>query len=264
MLDKFYEEKKYEIENLYERDKSGKLNPEKNIKRSNCAQSIKKNNVLSIIAEYKQSSPSKGIIRKNLSVEDVVETYENGGASALSILTEEKWFSGNIDFLDRAFMKLKNKSIPILRKDFIYDRIQIKATAATNASAILLITRCMKDVSNLKNLLQEADYWGIQCVTEVFDQYDLEMAREVNANIIQVNARDLNSLKVDKLACLNLIKKNPPKENEVWIAASGMETAEDLKLAHKSGYNAALIGTALMRNENPGEFLRQLLMKNAY
>ncbi|MBQ8664952.1 MAG: hypothetical protein IJ474_04125 [Mailhella sp.] len=212
---------------------------------------------LSVIAEFKKASPSRGIICESLEPEDVARQYAENGASCLSILTEEKYFQGDMAYLERAAKAAPD--IPLLRKDFIFHPLQVAATLATPASALLLIVRLTPDVALLRALREQAEAEGVEAVVEVFDEVDLRIARESGARIIQVNARDLATLKVDRDACLRLIRKNPPLPGELWIAASGMSSRADLEAAAEAGYHAALVGSALMAQGTPGTSLRRLL-----
>lgn len=217
---------------------------------------------LAVVAEYKRASPSRGVICEALAVEDVARQYAAAGASALSILTEEAWFHGELSFLARAAQALAEaggSAIPLLRKDFIFDSLQVRATAATPASALLLIVRLTPEPAHLRGLREEAESLGMEAVVEVFDAADLDLARESGARIIQVNARDLASLTVDREAPLSLIRASPPLEHETWIAASGMESLAHLKQAADAGYHAALVGTALMAGGEPGAALARLV-----
>ena len=177
-----------------------------------------------VIAEYKRASPSKGVICEQVAVEDCALAYANAGASALSILTEEAFFKGSLDYLARARAALDVSGFgqPLLRKDFILDPVQVEATFATPASALLLIVRFTPSVALLRDLRLLAESQGMDAVVEVFDEADLEAARESGAGIIQVNARDLDSFKVDRKACLELARRHPPLPGEAWIAASGV------------------------------------------
>ena len=179
----------------------------------------------------------------------------------MSVLTEEKYFAGSMDFLSRAAKATRN-SLPILRKDFIFDLLQVEATAATAAAAILLIVRLTPDVKTLRNLRERAEDFGLASVVEVFDKDDLHMARESGATIIQVNARDLKTFRVNREDCLNLPRQVPPLPGEIWIAASGIENNAHLCEARDAGFTAALVGTALMRGGRPGLALKQLLKGN--
>ncbi|MBR6467009.1 MAG: indole-3-glycerol-phosphate synthase [Desulfovibrio sp.] len=216
-----------------------------------------------VIAEYKRASPSKGVICEQVAVEDCALAYANAGASALSILTEEAFFKGSLDYLARARAALDVSGFgqPLLRKDFILDPVQVEATFATPASALLLIVRFTPSVALLRDLRLLAESQGMDAVVEVFDEADLEVARESGAGIIQVNARDLDSFKVDRKACLELARRHPPLPGEAWIAASGVLERAHLEEAGEAGFAACLVGTALMEGGRPGEALAQLLGK---
>lgn len=212
-----------------------------------------------VIAEYKRASPSRGVIREDMDAADAVRRYADGGAAALSILTEERYFKGALRYLDEAATALGPACPPLLRKDFLFDPLQIAATAATPASALLLIVRLAPDAGLLRELREQAESFGMQAVVEIFDTEDLQLARQSGARIIQVNARDLETFAVDSNACLELIRRCPPEGEERWIAASGLSRTEHLRAAAEVGYDAVLIGTALMEQEDPGVALRRLL-----
>lgn len=214
---------------------------------------------LAVIAEYKRASPSKGVICESVSVEDAVQAYRAGGAAALSILTEEQYFKGELGFLGRACEALGAHALPLLRKDFLFDPLQVEATAATPASAFLLIVRQTPDVQELRELQACGRKYGLEAVVEVFDAEDLELARASNARIIQVNARDLETFRVDRQACLSLAAEAGIRQEETWIAASGMDSHEHLLAAARAGYHAALVGTALMQGGALESNLRKLL-----
>lgn len=219
---------------------------------------------LAVIAEYKRASPSRGVICESLEPEDVALQYKTSGAAALSVLTEERWFHGHISFLARmaaAMEKSGGETLPLLRKDFIFHPVQVDATLSTPASAMLLIVRLTPASHMLRDLRERAEKGGVEAVVEVFDAKDLALARESGARIIQVNARDLASLSVDRGACLSLIEKYPPLRGEIWIAASGMKCRSDIEQAAERGFSAALIGSALMEGGKPGEALSALLKK---
>ncbi len=212
---------------------------------------------LAVIAEFKKASPSRGVICASLEPEEVARQYAENGASCLSILTEEHFFKGDISYLARTAGVVPE--MPLLRKDFIFHPLQVRATLATPASALLLIVRLTPDVAHLRRLREQAEEGGVEAVVEVFDADDLQRARAGGASIIQVNARDLATLRVDREACLRLIQENPPKPGELWIAASGMSCRQDLEEAAQAGYHAALIGSSLMEHGTPGRSLHRLL-----
>ena len=137
--------------------------------------------------------------------------------------------------------------------------LQVRATAATPAAALLLIVALTPDAALLRRLREQAESLGMQAVVEVCGKKDLVLARESGARIIQVNARDLDTLRVDRQACLELARQCPPERGEIWIAASGMDRREHLEEAARAGFSAALVGTALMQEGQPGAALRRLL-----
>ncbi|WP_446425579.1 indole-3-glycerol-phosphate synthase [Mailhella sp.] len=212
---------------------------------------------LAVIAEFKKASPSRGVICEGLSVEEAAHQYADSGANALSILTEKQYFHGDMDYLRRATSEVP--AMPLLRKDFLFHPLQVAATLASPASALLLIVRLTPDAALLRALREQAESAGVEAVVEVFDEADLRLARESGARIIQVNARDLVTLKVDRTACLRLARISPPRDGELWTAASGISCRNDLEAAAEAGFHAALVGSALMEGGAPGKALRRLL-----
>lgn len=260
MLNKLRAAKAEEIMELARKESAGTMPLPCQAERPDFRLAIASPERIGIIAEYKRASPSRGSICPHLEVEDVVCQYRDAGAAAISILTERKYFDGQLEYIDRAAAALKG-SLPLLRKDFIFDRLQIAATAATRASALLLIARFMSSAKELRQLREYAESFQMAAVIEVFDEADLRMAREAGATIIQVNARDLERLTLERELCYGLISRFRPESGEIWIAASGMENQEHLRRAWDCGYNAALIGTALMAGGKPGHALSELLKK---
>ena len=209
-----------------------------------------------VIAEFKRASPSRGDILLDFPPEEAAKQYAEAGAACLSVLTEETYFKGTLGYLKR----MSAPGLPLLRKDFIFDPLQVTATAATPASALLLIVRLTPDAALLRSLREQAESHGIDAVVEIFDEADLALARESGAKIIQVNARDLDTLQVDRAACLRIAERHHEAgDNEVWIAASGMSAPDHLRQAAGVGYQAALVGTSLMDGGAPGPALKGLL-----
>lgn len=211
------------------------------------------NKPVSVIAEFKQASPSKGSICNFLQPEEAASQYSQNGADCISVLTEQEYFSGRLSYLERMAPYGK----PILRKDFIFDALQIIETASTPASAVLLIVRMINDPLYLETLINTAESFGMQAIVEIFDEEDLKIARKANSKIIQVNARNLDTLAIDRRQCLQLAGYK--KDHETWIAASGISTGKHLLDAAKSGYDAVLIGSSLMSGGTPGKKLAALL-----
>jgi indole-3-glycerol phosphate synthase len=211
---------------------------------------------LSVVAELKMASPSKGDIRCDLSLEEASRMYEK--ADAISVLTEETYFKGS-----RAHLKpMSECGRPILRKDFVCHKFQILDTAATEASAILIIAGLSENLKTLESYISAANTFSLSPVVEARGAEELKMARDAGAEVILANARDFKTFTVNLSDNLRLIEEYPPGKEEIFIAASGVKEPEDLRLLRSAGYHAALIGTSLMESPSPerrlGEFLEGL------
>jgi indole-3-glycerol phosphate synthase len=205
-----------------------------------------------VIAEYKRASPSRGVINLELTPADVARMYADGGAAAFSVLTERQHFQGDLRFLEQ--MAFAGR--PLLRKDFLLDPVQVAETAATPASALLVIARMFDSAAALGRMLEECRGFGLEAVCEVFDEADLDRAREAGAVIIQVNNRDLDRLVTSLDVSRRMARLK--REGELWISASGLDAPEQLGEMADLGFDAVLIGTSLMCDENPGAALRKL------
>jgi indole-3-glycerol phosphate synthase len=205
-----------------------------------------------VIAEYKRASPSRGELNMRTSPEEAAAAYAAAGTGALSVLTERQYFKGELAFLER----MAGRGLPLLRKDFILHPLQVERTAATPASALLLIVR-MLDEAGLRGLLEKSRSFGLEVVVEIFDRTDLAIARRAGAGIIQVNNRDLDRLRVDLGVSERLIREK--SGGEFWITASGIESPKQLAHLLAAGFDAALVGSSLMRDCDPGRALRSLL-----
>ena len=264
LLERFRSAKRDEIASLRRAADSGLLPAAYTGRRPDFISALRSQRQVScpsVVAEYKRASPSLGVICETIEVEDVVRQYAESGAAAISILTEEKYFQGSLQYLERAARarSVSNLSLPLLRKDFLFDPLQVQMTASTPASALLLIVRLTPDVALLRQLREKAESYGIQAVVEVFDANDLRLARESGARVIQVNARNLESLVVDRNACLALAKKFPPQTGETWIAASGIAHHQHLQKAADAGFHAVLVGSFLMKGGKPAKALTDLM-----
>lgn len=260
MLAKFRAAKEAEIQALRDAAEKGLLpEPRPACQRPAFGDSLRLAGGIAIIAEYKRASPSLGVIRTDLEIEDVAREYTDGGAAAISVLTEEIFFDGRLAYLDRARAVC---SLPLLRKDFIFDELQVKATAATQASAILLIARMLANAKELRGMRELAESCNLEAVIEIFDSHDLEVARDAGAKIIQANARDLQKLQVDTESPIQLIEAAKPARNEIWVVASGINNSAQLRRAREAGYQAALIGGFLMAKGAPSSNLKSLLGMN--
>lgn len=211
---------------------------------------------LHVVAEFKRSSPSAGVINDRLTPAETAQQYAAGGASCMSVLTEERYFSGHTRDLDAA----APAGLPLLRKDFIFSELQVRQTFATPASALLLIVALTPDAAQLRALRELAESRGIHAVVEIFTERELELARESGARIIQVNARNLETFRTDREEGLKLAVHRHP--GECWIAASAMSRRPHLEAAAAAGYQAALVGTALMQGSSPLSSLQRLLLRS--
>ena len=211
---------------------------------------------LKIIAEFKRASPSVGIIRADLSPADVARDYQQGGACAISVLTEEEHFAGSIADLTAV---RSSTHLPVLRKDFIVDAIQIYEAAVAGADAILLIVAALDDDS-LGELRKVAeDELGLDALVEVHTSDELRRAVNRGAKIIGVNNRDLQTFEVSLNTSERLIAEAP--QNSIMISESGLRDPEQLRHLQALGFRGFLIGEGLMRAKNPGIALRDLLAR---
>ncbi len=211
---------------------------------------------LKIIAEFKRASPSVGTIRADLSPADVARDYQQGGACAISVLTEEEYFAGSIADLTAV---RSSTHLPLLRKDFIVDAIQIYEAAVAGADAILLIVAALGDDS-LGELREVAeDELGLDALVEVHTSDELRRAVNRGAKIIGVNNRDLQTFEVSLNTSERLIAEAP--QNSIMISESGLHDPEQLRHLQALGFRGFLIGEGLMRAKNPGTTLRDLLAR---
>ncbi|WP_027184386.1 indole-3-glycerol-phosphate synthase [Desulfovibrio inopinatus] len=208
-----------------------------------------------VIAEYKRASPSKGDINLAASPAETAEAYAKAGAAALSVLTEEVYFKGKLEFL----AQMTGPGLPLLRKDFILHPLQVRATLATPASAILLIVRMVTD-AELRNLYEVCTENGLEAVVEVFDQVDLDRAQMISPEIIQVNNRDLDTLQTDLAVSERLIAGK--QDGQAFICASGISRPDEVTRLHELGFDAFLVGTSLMSGADPGQALATLTGRN--
>jgi indole-3-glycerol phosphate synthase len=209
---------------------------------------------ISVIAEHKRSSPSAGVIRDDLDLQDVVGAYERGGAAALSILTEAHSFSGSLDDLAAARAAAR---LPILRKDFVIDSYQVAESLARGADAILLIVAAL-DPAALARLHAEAVSFGLDVLVEVHDGDELEVAGGIGATVIGINNRDLTTLQVDTERTFAL--RNQVPGGAVVVSESGWRTRAELERLSAAGVDAVLVGEALMRSSDVEEACRTLAL----
>ncbi len=208
---------------------------------------------LNIIAEIKRASPSKGVIRREFKPVEIAKIYQESGASAISVLTTEKFFYGSLDFLSQ----VKDvTTIPILQKDFIVDEYQIYQARANKADAILLIASILVE-AQLNSFLERAHNLGLDCLVEVHSKEELSKVLTSKAQIIGINNRDLTTLTTDISTTLTLSKLIP--KDRILVSESGIETHEDVKKIQERGVRVILVGESLMRAPDISVKMKELL-----
>jgi indole-3-glycerol phosphate synthase len=207
---------------------------------------------LSVIAEFKRRSPSAGDIRAGATPGEVAREYEEGGAAALSVLTETPHFGGSLDDLRNA---REACVLPVLQKDFTVDRYQLYEAAVSGADAVLLIVAALEP-EDLAGLYDEARGLDLDVVVEVHDEPDLETALTVDAEVIGINNRNLDDFTVDLQTTFELITDVPA--GKTVVSESGISDRATLEELERVGVDAVLIGEALMRADDPAAKLREL------
>jgi indole-3-glycerol phosphate synthase len=207
---------------------------------------------VAIIAEVKRRSPSVGSIRDDLDPVGRTVLYGTHGASAVSVLTDERYFGGSIGDLKAA---AERSLVPVLRKDFILDELQILEARAAGASAVLLIVRALDPV-RLRQLMACAASAGLETLVEVHHRRELDTALDAGATIIGINSRDLDTFRIDTVAAWNILRAVP--SDRIAVAESGLTDRSDVARAAEAGADAVLIGTALSQAASPEAMLRQL------
>lgn len=207
-----------------------------------------------VIAEIKRASPSAGLLRPHLSPEEIARAYAENGARCLSVITDENFFQGSLSDLGRA----RAADLPLLRKDFIIDPLQIAESAETGAQAVLLIARIL-DQPLFRELYAAAADFGLAALIEVHNQEDLERALQLSPppSLIGINNRDLADFSVSVNRTLRLLPLLPPEVTA--ISESGIADAATMDRLRAAGAHAFLIGTSLMKAPDPGAALRKLV-----
>jgi len=205
-----------------------------------------------IIAEIKQASPSKGLLVDNYDPKRIAEQYQDGGAAALSVLTDRDFFHGSLDHLSAA---RSATSLPVLRKDFTIDEVQVVEAAANGADAILLLAAILT-VDQLRRFRELAAQFLLAALVEVHDDDELSKALDSGAAIIGVNNRDLRTFEVTLETSLELAPRIP--SNLIRVAESGIHSASDIERLSAAGYDAFLVGERLMRSNDPAAAIKEL------
>ena len=208
---------------------------------------------VAVIAELKKASPSKGLIRASFDPAGLARELEEGGAAALSVLTEPEFFQGSLQNLRIAS---ESSSLPCLRKDFIVEEIQIVEARANRADAILLIVAALEP-SELPALAERARALQLDVLCEAHDEDELQRAMDAGCDLVGINSRDLRTFRVDLNTAFRVAKKFP--KGILAVAESGIHSASDIADLRAAGYEAFLIGESLMKAAFPGSALRRLL-----
>ena len=205
-----------------------------------------------LIAEIKRASPSKGLLRHDFDPTTLAKSYVNNGASAISVLTDKRFFQGNIEHLMAAKAEVE---IPILRKDFIFDPYQVIEARVAGADALLLIVAVLSD-HQISTLLEETERLGMTALVEVHNEDEIGRALQTGAKVIGVNNRDLADFSVDLETSARLRPLVPPEI--VFVSESGFRSAADVRRVAQMGVDAILVGEAIVKAKDVGAKVREL------
>ena len=205
-----------------------------------------------VIAEVKKASPSKGVLRPDFIPADIAQSYAEHGAACLSVLTDQQFFQGSIDYLKQARASC---DLPVLRKDFMVDAYQVYEARAMGADCILLIAACLDD-AQMKSLEALAMSLDMAVLVEVHDRAELERALQLKTPLLGINNRNLKTFEVSLDATLGMLKDVPA--DRLLVTESGITTAADVQRMRTAGVQAFLVGEAFMRADDPGQALAQL------
>ncbi len=255
ILAKIIEEKRKEIERSERRVSLNDLKDRaKTVSvKSTFKKFISRKGRINLIAEIKKSSPSKGIIRADFDPTKIALTYQASGASAISVLTDERFFDGKLEYLRLVKSRV---TIPVLRKDFIISEYQVYESAVNGADAILLIAGILTP-EELNRYFGIAKELGMDVLVEVHNEEDVEKAVASHAAVIGINNRELSTFNVDLATTQRLVRLIP--ENKVIVSESGIETYEQVMFLKSLGVNAVLIGETFMKAEDIGAKVRELI-----
>lgn len=255
LLDRIIKEKKEEIEQAKAKTSLAELME----RASSCAgrlrgfkQAVSRPGKINLIAELKQASPSKGLLRQDFAPVKIAQEYEDSGAAALSILTDKKFFQGDIAYLKSVREAV---SLPILRKDFIIDKYQIYESVCAGADSVLLIAQILSE-EKLREFCQLCAELRLDAVCEVHSEEDLDKVLRQEIEIIGINNRALQTFKEDLQVSARLIKKIP--QGKIVISESAIKTAQDVRYLQGLGVNAVLIGEAFMRSADIAAKVKEL------
>jgi len=211
---------------------------------------------MAVIAEVKKASPVKGVLCQNFDPVGLAESYQKNGAGAVSVITDQGFFQGAREYLTQVKSVI---DLPVLRKDFILDPVQLYESILLQADMILLIA-AMHDYESLLTLSEKAEELGLYTLLEVHDRDELRMSRDLPVAMIGINNRNLKDFTVSLATSLHLVDEMP--QHVIRLSESGISDHNDLSTLQKAGFHAALIGEALVSAINPGLRLRDILQYN--
>jgi len=208
---------------------------------------------IGLIAEVKKASPSAGVIRADFDPVHIAETYHQHGAACISVLTDEHFFQGHLDFLRAIRQAIP---LPVMRKDFLLDRYQILEARAAGADCVLLIAECL-DEETLPDLFHYAAELGMHSLIEIYEPANLDRVLALNPPLVGVNNRNLKTFVTDLEHSIRLNERVPPES--LFVSESGIRTREDVIRLEQAGVGAILVGETLMRADDMGAKIRELL-----
>ena len=211
---------------------------------------------IQLIAEVKRASPSRGVIRPDFNAVEIARTYADSGASAISVLTEARHFQGSLNHLEDIRSALANRSTPLLRKDFLHDAYQVYESRAYGADCVLLIVTIMTP-QRLVELMELSHGLGMDCLVEVRNEAELNIALETDARIIGINNRDLRTFDVD-LTVTERLRPLVPADRIV-VSESGIKSRKDMEKLRECGVDAVLIGEAFMSAPDIAARIKELM-----
>ncbi len=206
-----------------------------------------------LIAEVKKASPSAGIIRADFEPVAVAQAYEAAGAQCLSVLTDERFFQGHLDFLQQIRSQV---SLPVMRKEFILDPYQILESRAAGADCVLLIAECVS-ANELSDLHQFADELGMQALVELYDDVNLQRVLDTGTRLVGINNRDLRTFVTSLNHTFDLMFRIPP--DRLLVSESGIRSHDDIRRLSAAGVGGVLVGESLMRQSDIGAAVQQLM-----
>jgi indole-3-glycerol phosphate synthase len=208
---------------------------------------------INLIAEIKKKSPVKGVLIEDLKVDDLAKRYEGAGASAISVITEKNFFSGNPEYIGTV---KKAAKIPVLRKDFLIDEYHIYEARYLGADALLLIAAILEQ-STLSDFISLSSELGMPALVEVHNERELEKALKAKAEIVGINNRDLTTFNVDINTTFRVIKEVP--QGKVIVSESGINNSDDVKMLRDAGVHAILVGESIVTAKDVGKKIKELI-----